>query len=109
MNAIALFIFFLATFVKPKGGRIGGVGEATAPPDFGRIEGGIGQHMRAALLLNNSDFQTLRHTCLTFNNQISDIDTEEKKTGGIKSVKKVKKLKNYASMDDILQNHSYFT
>ena len=49
MNAIALFIFFLATFVNP-----------------------------------------------TVNKQISDIDTEEKKAGGIKLLNKVN-LKNYAS------------
>ena len=67
MDTIALPIFFLATFIKPRGGGIGEAGEASTPPDFGRIEGGVGQHECAALLLNHSDFQTLRHPCPTVN------------------------------------------
>ena len=67
MDAIALFSFVLATFIKPRGGGIGEAGEASTPPDFGRIEGGVGQHECAALLLNHSDFQTMHHPCPTVN------------------------------------------
>ena len=49
MDTFALFFFFLATFIKPRGGGIGGAGETSA------------------LLLNHSDFQTLRHPCPTVN------------------------------------------
>ena len=48
MDTIALPIFFLATFIKPRGVGIVGAGEDS-------------------LLLNHSDFQTLRHPCPTVN------------------------------------------
>jgi hypothetical protein len=39
------------------------VGRAYAHPDFGRIEGAARQSRCAAILLAQSDFQTLRHPC----------------------------------------------
>ena len=89
MDAIALFIFFLATFVNPTVNKQ--IRGAYVPPDFGRIEGATGDRQLAALLLAHPDVQTQLHPC--------DINTEEKKAGATKSVKKVKH-RNYASMAD---------